>query len=275
MKNRFISFIKKNSVLAFFIVTYFISWILWLPLILFGESNILILGTFGPTISAMILTLFLEGTLGIKMILKRFTIWRVGGFWYLFSFLSTACVVLITITAFRIFGNKEFIFNDIRQWYLIIVAFVYVLFLSVLGEEIGWRGFALPRLQKRYSALTSSIIIGVVWGLWHLPLFFVKGNFHQTIPVILFMIQAIALSIIYTWIYNSTKGSLLLVHLFHTASNVTLGILPILPVDVGGDIRPLWMTVIILLILSIAIVIRYGPKNLSTKKKIIYIEETK
>lgn len=272
MKNKLIAFIDKYSLLVFFIATYFISWILWLPLILFGESKVIIFGSFGPTITAMVLTFLLNGTVGIKALLKKFTIWKVRSFWYLFSFLSTAVIVLITIAIFRVLEDKVFIFNDIRQWYLIIVAFVYVFFLSVLGEEIGWRGYALPRLQKRYSALTSSVIIGVIWGLWHLPLFFIKGNFHQSIPIILFLIQAIALSVIYTWIYNNTKGSLLIVHIFHAASNVTLGVLPVLPMDVGNDIRPLWVTVIILVIISITIVLRYGPKNLSNKQRIIYVK---
>ena len=88
-----------------------------------------------------------------------------------------------------------------------------------------------------------SLIIGVIWGAWHLPLFWLPGNFHQTIPLSLFLLQSVALAVIYTWLHNNTKGSLLIALLFHTASNVTLGVLPVLPMDTGGDLVPLWLTV--------------------------------
>jgi hypothetical protein len=125
----------------------------------------------------------------------------------------------------------------------------------VLGEEIGWRGYALPRLQARYGSLLASLIIGFTWGAWHLPLFWLPGNFHQTIPPTLFLLQSVALAIIYTWLYNQTKGSLLIAHLFHAASNVTLGVLPVLPTDTGGDLTPLWLTVGLLSVFTIVVVI--------------------
>jgi len=263
------NFIKKYSISVFFMTTICISWILWIPLLIYGNNQIKILGTFSPLVMAIILTYLLEGSSGIKNLFRKFTIWKVQYFWYLFSFLSTAVVVMISISIYRLMGGQELHFNDISQWYLIIIAFLYVLFLSVLGEEAGWRGFALPRLQKKYNALISSLIIGSLWGIWHLPLFFMEGNFHGSIPFVLFFIQDIAFSIIYTWIYNNTKGSLLIAHLFHTASNVTLGVLPILPTSTGGDTRPLWIAVIILVMLAIFIVIKYSPENLSNTKRIV------
>lgn len=268
MKKYLAALIQKYQIVVFFVVTYCTSWLLWMPLVRYGESQLRILGTFMPTITAIILTFFMEGRLGVKLLLKKLLHWKVNYLWYLFSFFSTAAAVFFAIGIYRLIGGYELQFNDIRQWYLIIVAFVYVLFLSVLGEEIGWRGFALPRLQEYYNALTSSIILGVIWALWHLPLFLMKGNFHESIPITLFVIQGIAVSIIYTWMYNNTKGSLLLAHLFHAASNVTLGVLPVLPIDTGGDVRPLWITVIILVAVAILIVSRYGAENLSRSQRI-------
>lgn len=271
MMEHLISLIRKHSVLTFFIFTYFISWIFWTPLVLWGEGRLKIIGTFGPFICAVALSYILEGTLGVKRLFKKFFIWKVNYFWYLFSFLSTGAAVMISIGIYSLMGGQKLQFNDISQWYLIIVAFLYVLFLSVLGEEAGWRGFALPRLQQNYNALTSSLIIGVSWGLWHFPLFLMKGNFHETIPITLFIIQDVALSVIYTWMYNNTRGSLLLAHLFHAASNVTLGVLPILPMNTGGDIRPLWITVIILIIIAVSIVFKYGKENLSREQRVTHI----
>jgi membrane protease YdiL (CAAX protease family) len=185
--------------------------------------------------------------------------------WYVFAFISTAAVVLIALNLYRLLGGAVVNTNDTGQWYLIPVIFLYVFFFSVLGEEFGWRGFLLPRLQQKYNALVSSLIIGSVWGFWHLPLFLIKGDFHQSIPFWLFMVQDVALAVIMTWIYNNTRGSLLLIHIFHTASNTTVGLLPVLPADQYSSLVPLYITVAILVLVAVSIVIFYGPKKLSKK----------
>lgn len=249
---------KRYPIGAFFVVTFVISWTIWWATAVIGsESGVLLsLGTFGPTIAALALTAVLEGRSGLRAIWRRLLIWRVGPGWYLFALGGTAVFVLAALGLYRLAGgDAELVFNDPAQWYLIIPIFFYVLFFSVLGEEIGWRGYALPRLQARYGSLLASLIIGVLWGTWHLPLFWLPGNFHQTIPLSLFLLQSVALAIIYTWLYNNTKGSLLIAHLFHAASNVTLGVLPILPMDTGGDLTPLWLTVGLLWLFTIVITI--------------------
>ncbi len=113
--------------------------------------------------------------------------------------------------------------NDPAQWYMIIPAFFQILFFSVLGEEIGWRGYALPLMQKKIGPFLSSIFLGLIWGLWHLPLFWMDGNFHSDIPISLFLLQSIALALILTWLYNRTSESLFTVHIFHAASNTFFG----------------------------------------------------
>lgn len=249
---------KRYPIGAFFVVTFVISWTIWWATAVIGsESGVLLsLGTFGPTIAALALTAVLEGRSGLSAIWRRLLIWRVGPGWYLFALGGTAVFVLAALGLYRLAGgDAELVFNDPAQWYLIIPIFFYVLFFSVLGEEIGWRGYALPRLQARYGSLLASLIIGILWGAWHLPLFWLPGNFHQTIPLSLFLLQSVALAIIYTWLYNNTKGSLLIAHLFHAASNVTLGVLPILPMDTGGDLAPLWLTIGLLWLFTIVITI--------------------
>ena len=254
-----------RSVARFFFVTYCISWAFWAPMVIAGIENrlLLIAGTFGPTLAALLLTAHESGRRGVRHLLQRFLIWRVGVRWYLFAFLSTAAIVLVALGIFVALGGAQPQFNDPRQIYLVLVVFAYVLLLSVLGEEAGWRGYALQRLQAKQSALAASLVIGVVWGFWHLPLFWIEGNFHQTIPLSLFVLQDVALAIVMTWLYNSTGGSLLLVSLFHAASNTTLGVLPILPMDTGGDLAPLWIAVILLWLVAAVIVIVTGPARLS------------
>lgn len=224
------------------------------------ESRLLlIVGTFGPTSVALLLTGLNTGRNGLKQLLSRFFIWRVSIFWYLFSFFATTLVVMASIGIHVAMGGAVPQFNDPRQIYLVIPVFAYVLFFSVLGEEVGWRGYVLPKLEQKHGALIASLIIGLMWGLWHLPEFWMESNFHRQIPFILFLLQDIALSIVLTWLYHSTKKSLLIVNLFHAASNTTLGLLPILPMDTGGDLRPLWIAVVLLWVVAAVIVMANKP----------------
>ncbi len=258
---------RQQPVLSFFLLAYLLSWLLWWPMAATGESRpLLALGSFGPTVAALLLTGLMEGRAGLQRLLRSLFIWRVHPGWYLFGFFGTAAVALAAIGIHLALGGSGLIWNDPRQLYLVIPVFLYVLLFSVLGEEIGWRGYALPRLQATQSALAASIILGVVWSLWHLPLFWVPGNFHQTIPLSLFLLQSVGLTVLYTWMYNNTQGSLLLAHLFHAASNTTLGVLPVLPIDAGGSLRPLWLSVAILWLAVIAVTAHAGPQRLAHAK---------
>jgi uncharacterized protein len=257
------------QLILFFTVTYTISWAVWLPAVWSGQSSrlLLIAGSFGPTLAALLLTAWGEGGAGLRRLLRRLLIWRVAPFWYLFSFFSTAIVVGLALSVERLLGGEVPPIDAPQPWYLLIIIFLYVLFFSVAGEELGWRGYALPKLQQRYSALYASLLIGLLWSLWHLPLFWMPGDFHQEIPISLFLLQSTALAILYTWLYNNSHGSLLLVHLFHTASNITLGVLPILPSATGGNLRPLWIAVALLWCVAGAVVALYGPGKLAGRAK--------
>jgi len=240
---------------VFFGLTFVFSWVVWVPMALLQIDHPLYkLGTFGPAIIALALTAAREGRPALRALWERLLIWRVGVFWYLFSFLSTAVVALTAIGLHVLLGGEAGVFNDPAQLYLVIPVFLYVLFTSVLGEEIGWRGYALPRLQARFGALGASLILGLVWGIWHLPLFLMAGNFHQYIPVSAFLLQTTGFSVLYTWIWNKTRGSLLMPHLFHAASNTTLGVLPILPTAAYPTTRPLWLGVGLLWLMVVAVV---------------------
>ena len=118
-----------------------------------------------------------------------------------------------------------------QPWQAWVPLFFYVLLLNALPEEYGWRGFALDRLQKKSSALSASLILGLIWALWHLPLFFIEGTTQAAIPMVQYMLQTVVLSIFYTWLYNNTGGSVLIAapglpcsltttpRLFHASAN--------------------------------------------------------
>jgi len=250
--------ISKRSALLhllfFFCLTYILSWSIWL----WGLPRsgwFLVLGTFAPTLIALLLTAIYDGRKGLAKILQVMIRWRVKAWWYLFCFGSTALVVGVSLVWYSLNDGQITHTNDPRQWYLIFPAFLQVLFFSVLGEEIGWRGFALPQMQKMIGALPASMVLGIIWSLWHLPLFWQADNFHSQLPISLFLLQSIALTILITWLYNRTGGSLLMVHLFHTASNLTLGVLPIMPENTGGDLAPLWMAVVLLWLMTLVVLL--------------------
>lgn len=247
---------ETRSLAAFFGLTFLLSWGLWIPMIFLGrEIPVLRMGgTFGPLAAAMIVTMRKEGRTGVIGLLKPFGIWRVNILWYAFALFGTALTVFTALGLYQAGGGHRLVFNNPHQAYLVIPVLLYVLFTSVLGEETGWRGFALPRLQQRLGLLRASLILGLIWGLWHIPLFRIAGNFHHHIPLGLFILQDVALAVVMTWIYNNTRGSLLLIHLFHAASNTTLGVLPVLPMDTGGDLRPLFLTFGLLIVLALGII---------------------
>jgi uncharacterized protein len=248
-----------RKVLLFVLVTYAISWTFWLPMLATGERRLLlILGTFGPAAAALIVTARESGRRGVRRLLSGLRIWRVGARWYLFSLLSPAVLVLAAIGVHVLLGGDRPAFEDPARLWLIVVVFLYVLLFSVAGEETGWRGYMLPRLLERSAALAASLVIGVVWGLWHLPLFWIEGNLHDDLPLSLFLLQDLGLAVLFTWLWLHTGGSLLMAHLFHAAVNTSLGALPILPADTGGDLRPLWIAVALLLALAAVTTLREG-----------------
>ena len=99
----------------------------------------------------------------------------------------------------------------------------FVLVVLVLGEELGWRGYALPKLLERFSPLVASLILGVLWGLWHLPTFYIAGTPQFGQPIIAFLIMTTAYSILLSWVFLHTRGSVLIATLFHGAINVSQG----------------------------------------------------
>lgn len=238
--------------MAFYAATFMLTWAAWLPMIISGEQEVLrIVGTFAPALTALVLTGVLDGRSGLQEMGRQLLRWRVGTGMYGVAVLMPPALVLAAIWLAVWSGMPVPGFNDPRQLYLVIPAFLYVLFFSVLGEEIGWRGFAQQRLQPSIGGLKASLVVGAAWGLWHLPLFFIPGNFHVQIPLSAFLLQDLALAVVMAWLYNRSGKSLLVVHLFHAASNTALGVLPVLPMDTGGDMRPLWIAVLILCAWSI------------------------
>jgi len=216
-------------------------------------------GAFGPTAAAFIITAITEGKLGVKALWIRFWNRNLSIKWFLVVLLFYDAFRLVANILARIIDGQTYPIVDLANpLWMIIPTFLQAFILSGLGEEFGWRGYALPRFQAKWSALTSSIIIGLIWASWHIPFFFIHNqplyqrNFWEWVPLILLS------SIIYTWIFNNTKGSVLAAALFHASFNSSVVLLP--------THSSLWYYYGFLLFALVLIVLVFGPKNLVRQK---------
>ena len=249
---------KKYIGFLFVILTYIITWSGEIPLALnkHGYAAIKIskglqmICTMSPGIVAVILTGIFFKKNGLKNLLKAVVKWRVKFKWYIIIILLSVVFCGLSLSIFN-WNYKQINIPD--PAYNFIFYFLLILPLSALWEEMGWRGFLLPILQQKYAPLKASIIIGFVWGLWHLPIYLAIDPYGaKTIDYFLCMfIGCFALSIIETWLYNSTKGSLFLCILFHNAINTSAvyfyGNLK------GNEFRPLIFLIVLLGVSSIFI----------------------
>jgi len=221
--------LKRYPLAFFFILAYGIAWV---PLALRLASGREILpigaGAFSPAISAVILAFVNEGKNGTEALVSKLFLWRASFKWYLIALLAPIALELLAIQTHQLIGNatSSFHFADWIQmlpsqlpWLILILLFLVLL---STGEELGWRGYAMPRLQARYGSMGASLILGLLWGFWHLPLFWIPGSVQYGLPVPGYILATIGYTIIYTCIYNGSKGSVLLPSLYHAGSNLTL-----------------------------------------------------
>ena len=268
MASRIANSLSRHPVVSFYILAFAISWLGGVPqaalsrnLVPFRSPIFDLLFIGGPAFAAFIMTVALSGRIGLRDLFARLFRWRVGVVWYAVALFGNVAIFLIALGIDRLLGGTEDLdFSKLGSLFALF-PFLLISFLFNVWEEIGWRGFALPRLQSRYNALVSSLIVGVLWGLWHLPLFFTEGNLMSTLPFAAWFVSIVALAVLYTWLYNSAKGSLLLVTLFHAAGN-TIGAAVF--IAAGGISAQGYMIVFaVQCVAAIVVLVVYGPARLS------------
>jgi uncharacterized protein len=208
--------VRKHPLIAFFVLAYLLTW--WIYPLLKFSPLLGIFGLFGPALAAIIMAAVTEGKAGVKALLRRLVVWRVGLPWYLIALGLPTVLSLATAALAYLVGATEFV----RVGALVPIELV--LFVVVVGEELGWRGYALPQLLEKWCLLMASLILGVLWGLWHLPTFLVPGTPQYGLPLSAFVLLTVEYSILMTWVFLHTRGSVLIATMFHGTINLSQGI---------------------------------------------------
>lgn len=209
------AFVKRHPLAGFFVLAYALTWPL-IPLV--SVSPLLgFPALFGPALAAIIVSTVADGRPGLKDLLGRTVRWRVGARWYAVA-LGLPAVLALTAAGMHLLLGAP---TPVEFGGLSVLSFV--VFVLIVGEELGWRGYALPKLLARRSALTASLILGALWGAWHLPTFFVPGAPQYGLPFSAFVLLTMAYSVLIGWVYVHSRGSVLIAMLMHGAINLSQG----------------------------------------------------
>jgi uncharacterized protein len=265
----------RHQILAFVALTFAISWAIWwgmasmsLSIATSGGAVLNVIALSGPSITALILSAVLGGG-ALRRLLDGFSISRASARSVVVALLLPPAMILVAIAiSIMAFGAPKPVIT-IALVGVLAREFVRVLFLGgPLGEELGWRGFVLPRLQARRTAFGASLLLGVIWGLWHIPLYFVpgtgqfetvSGGTSPAFAIGAFVVWTIGLSILFTWLFNETRGSLIVVILFHTSINLGAFV----PAAVGSTGGASFLYAIVTWIVALVVVSRYGRASLA------------
>ena len=257
------SLVRRYPLTAFFVLACALSWWPWI-LYSVGLSPSPIVG-FGPFLAALLVLAVTEGKSGVVGLLRRMVRWRVGIQWYAVALLLPIVVILAAaaLNVFLLGAQRTSSVADLGGWWSFLLLFLLSLLIPGFAgtwEEPGFRGYALPRLQFRYSALIASLILGVLWAFWHLP-FVVTGE-QIWIDATLFIIEW---SIVYTWLFNNAKGSVLIVMLFHAMNNTFSSAFESQMFSGADSVNQAWLRLALWGVVAIVLVIVYGSQNLSRK----------
>jgi membrane protease YdiL (CAAX protease family) len=255
--------IRRHPLTTFFVLAFGITWVVWVPRAVGAQLGVVgQVSTWAPVIAALLAAALTGGRDAVKELGARLVRWRVGWQWYLVVILGPAAFSLAVAGVYTLFGGSWSAAAPLalREGPLVLLPLFLLLltFTDGLGEELAWRGFALPRLLTRYNAFVASLVLGVLWGLWHLPLFWTEGapQVYQQ-PVWLFLVDITAKSVLFTWVFLHTRGSVLLAMLLHGATNL-FGVSPDL--SSTGDLTLPLLAAGAKWLLVIALILTVGPR---------------
>jgi len=262
-RNRLLGLLRRYPLLSYFLIAYaFTSAYDLLVLARFPDAPSFP-RDFGPSLAALVLTAATAGTPGLKRLLRRLALWRVPVGWYLFVLLGIPAIYVLGLLLVP--GTlASFTPPSSVGWLLFpgVLGFVGTLVIGgPLFEEPGWRGFALPRMQTRWGPLAGTLLLGVLWATWHFTEYLTSPDFAATNgggltprAAGVLVLSAISFSVIMTWVFNHTRGSVLLAILVHTAINwsqlVTSGLFPAAGTNEEGPLVTFGLTALVLVLVT-------------------------
>ena len=232
------AWLQRAPLFGFLALTFVWSWACWAlspavrPQLPWLATLLMFAGSFGPSLAAIAVVSSTRPVGGLRAWLSHCLQWRIGWGWCAFALLLPLAVMLLAVGLHIALGGD--IATSPASGHLMMTAVNLPLVLLLggpLGEEFGWRGYALPALQDRLGWRTASLGLGLVWGAWHLPLFFIDGTAQAHIPPALFLLSVVAMSVVFAWLANRTAGSVVAALLFHTAINFWPSVVPVLPTE--------------------------------------------
>jgi membrane protease YdiL (CAAX protease family) len=266
-----------RQAITFVGVTFAVSLAVYLPIVASARGWISLdvppslsaLGVFGPAVAALLLLVRERGRAGLRTLVRDATARAFGARWWAVTLALPPALLGTMYAVYRLVGGSHHTTSTVAAFseagleaLVAVPVMVLVIVALAYGEEAGWRGYLLPRLQTRWSALTASLLVGVVWFLWHVPLLFLPGDQNGAMPVPLLAAFVLASAVLYTWLYNSTGGSVLAVTLLHGGLNVWGQFVAVHPAETGDPVSGAVMVGVVTVVAGVLTAV-YGVRTLA------------
>ena len=250
------------SLLSFFALAFAWSWACWLlaPVVKaqspVASTTLSLVGGFGPSLAAVVVVAHGSGMAGLRRWLTRCLRWRLSWRWAVLAFLFPVVFMGLAAAAHVALGGTLPPSPAVGHVGLAALNFLLIFLVGgPLGEEFGWRGFALPALQARWGWRVASVLLGLLWAVWHLPLFYSVGTVQSHLPMGWYALSAIASSVLFAWLFHRSQGSIVPVLVLHTAVNAWSLIIPVMVLPDGSNLRPFQIVVGILVLTAVALLV--------------------
>ncbi len=267
--------LRQAPLSGYFALTFAWSWACWglwpaiKPQLPWLATLLMFAGSFGPSLAAVVVVASTRQWVGLRAWLAHCLQWRMAWGWWAFALLLPLALMSLAAGLHIAWGGAFAASPASGHLLMTVVNFFLILLLGgPLGEEFGWRGFALPALQDRWGWRTASLGLGLVWGAWHLPLFFIAGTSQAHIPLALFLLSVVAMSVLFAWLVDCAAGSVVPALVFHTAINFWPTVVPVLPTEASHGAYT-WVVAMLVLLALVPLGLKAGRSPVGAPRGVV------